>query len=382
MESCCEKTEHHSWKTGKLAKGCELCVKGQKLVLFITGICGQKCFYCPVSEKKFGSDVVFANEWKVLNPDNPVELIEEAKLTKATGAGITGGDPLAKVERCCQYIKLLKNEFGKDFHTHLYTPLQLVDEERLKKLSEAELDEIRFHPDLDDKAMWKKIEIARKYAWNVGVEIPAIPGYEDKTKELIDFIFDKVDFINLNELELSDTQASHYNLDKFSAKNDVSYGVKGSQEMAIKSIEYAHSKNLSAHFCTAKLKDFVQVGERIKRRAENVALPGEKITPEGTIIRGCIYLKELTPGFDYRKKLQETNKEQMMQKLDEVHKSLINARIFSANELRIDDKKFRIIANYKTVKKSAKKIKKLDLCPAIVEEYPTADALELDVRFV
>ncbi|MEK6849294.1 MAG: radical SAM protein, partial [Nanoarchaeota archaeon] len=171
-------TRWHSWCSGQLSEGCKRCVEGRKLVLFITGMCAQKCWYCPIGENKYGHDVVFANEWKLDNPNDPVELLEEAKLTKATGAGITGGDPLARVDRCVQYITLLKKEFGKDFHIHLYTPLKLVSKENLTKLFKAGLDEIRFHPDLDDKTLWNRIDLAKPFSWTVGLEIPAIPGYE------------------------------------------------------------------------------------------------------------------------------------------------------------------------------------------------------------
>ena len=107
-------TRWHSWCSGNLSEGCKRCVEGRKLVLFITGMCAQKCWYCPIGEQKYGHDVVFANEWKLDNPNDPVELLEEARLTKATGAGITGGDPLARIDRCVQYITLLKKEFGMD----------------------------------------------------------------------------------------------------------------------------------------------------------------------------------------------------------------------------------------------------------------------------
>jgi pyruvate formate-lyase activating enzyme-like uncharacterized protein len=47
--------------------------------------------------------------------------------------------PISKASRTCDYIKLLKKEFGKSFHIHLYTPMNLVDEKSLKALYDADL---------------------------------------------------------------------------------------------------------------------------------------------------------------------------------------------------------------------------------------------------
>jgi len=353
-----------------------MCVKGKKLVLFITGLCAQRCEYCPVSEQKFGKDTVYANEWKIINPDNPKELFEEARLTEAAGAGITGGDPLVKIDRCCTYIRLLKKRFGKNFHIHLYTPLMLVNEERLSKLYEAGLDEIRFHPNLDDKTLWNRLELACKYDWDIGVEIPAVPGKEKQIKELIDYIHDKIDFLNLNELELSDTSASHYKLDKlgFKPKNQYSYAVKGSQEIAMKLLKYAAKKKLRTHYCTAKLKDGVQVAQRIKLRAKHAKLPYDITTKNGTLIRGCIYLKELSPGISYRQKIKEANKTEMLQKLKKLAEEI---KIKSV----IDTEKLRLIVSPKKIQEKAEQIKKTAI-PAIVEEYPTIDGLEIEINFL
>ncbi len=374
-----KKTKHHSWCVGKLAKGCRLCVKGQKLVLFVTGLCGQRCFYCPVSEHKFGKDVVYANEWHVSAPEKPDELVEEARLTGAKGAGITGGDPLVKTDRCVDYIKLLKRTFGKKFHVHLYTPLKLVNEERLKKLYDAGLDEIRFHPSLDDESLWHRLELASKYDWDVGVEIPVIPGYGEKTKRLIDFIADKISFLNLNELELSDTGAEHYKLHVkgFLPKDELSYGAAGSDELAMILLDYASRKGISAHFCTAKLKDAVQLRNRIKLRAKNVALKSDIVTKEGTLVRGCAYLPELVPGLGYREKLLKANKGEVVQKLNLVKEKV--EKVLGLQSV-VDEKKLRLLLSAKTARKQAKKLKEIGLLPAMVEEYPTADALEVEVE--
>jgi len=377
---CIQKTEFCSWKTGTLPQGCKLCVQGRKLVLFITGLCGQRCFYCPVSEHKFGKDVAYANEWKIPNPDNPEELFKEAELTGATGAGITGGDPLVSTERCCKYITLLKERFGKKFHIHLYTPLKLVTLERLQKLHSSGLDEIRLHPDLDDDALWDRINLVSKFEWAKGIEIPAVPGYDEKIKKLIDFVAGKVDFINLNELELSDTTASHYKLDQmgYKPKDEISYGVAGSKEMGIKMLKYALSKKLSAHFCTAKLKDSIQLKRRIQLRAENVALQSDIKTEDGLLLRGCAYLQDLMPGIGYREKLK-TAREGALKKLAPLQDLLIKLGI---KEITLDEKKPRFLMSVENLKKYSKEIKKLKLIPAIVEEYPTEDSLEAEVEFL
>ena len=129
-----KKTKYFSWRKGPLIKGCRQCVKGQKTVLFITGICNRNCYFCPISDKKKNVDDVYANEWKIKSKD---ELIKEITLCNSKGVGITGGDPLLKVDRCVDYIKTLKIKFGKKFHIHLYTSLKNLTELKLKKLHES-----------------------------------------------------------------------------------------------------------------------------------------------------------------------------------------------------------------------------------------------------
>lgn len=376
-----KKTSHFSWCSGPLSEGCKQCVKGKKLVLFITGLCAQRCFYCPVSEQKYGKDVVFANEWQIVDPKNPTELVKEAEMMGAKGAGITGGDPLVKVDRCAEYIRLLKKRFGERFHVHLYTPLKLVTEERLQRLFDAGLDEIRFHPDLDDESLWPRLLIARRFSWSVGVEIPAIPGYDDKTKRLIDFIGDKVDFLNLNELELSDTRTSHYNLAAFAQKDSVSYGAKGAIEMAKCMVAYADLRGLRAHLCTAKLKDAVQLKNRMKARSKNQALHFDIQTDEGLLMRGCVFLPDLVPGIDYRARLKSADKAEVLGRLGAARESMTKLGVL-AQDVVVDEQKLRLLAPPNLVVKLKKGLLALDLVPAIVEEFPTIDSVEVEIDFL
>ncbi|WNY28649.1 hypothetical protein MmiEs2_08490 [Methanimicrococcus stummii] len=133
-----------------LTDGCLCCREGAKMVLFVTGICHRDCFFCPLSDERKNKDVIFANERLVLTD---ADVLEEARSMDAKGTGITGGEPLLELEKVAHYIRLLKNEFGKEHHVHLYTSTAPRDEE-LKELAGAGLDEIRFHPPIE---MWDKL---------------------------------------------------------------------------------------------------------------------------------------------------------------------------------------------------------------------------------
>lgn len=374
-----QKTKWHSYKTGNLCEGCKQCVRGEKLVLFVTGLCPRKCEYCPISNEKYGNDEVYANEWKIKNPTNAEELYEEAKMTGAKGAGITGGDPLARLDRTTKYIKELKKRFGKNFHIHLYTSLSLVSEENLKKLNDAGLDEIRFHPEIGNDKLWSKILLAKKYEWKIGVEIPVIPKKISQTKKLIKYLKDKIDFLNLNELELSDTDTKHYNLDKYERKNNVSYAVKGSEGSAMKLLTYCAELKIDTHYCTAKLKNRVQVGERLKRRAENTKRDIDELTEEYLLYRGALYLKGYEPSFNYKQGLnQKINKKA----LELAKINLLETKKFKEVQLIIDEERNRILTRHELARKYKKLIKEKNLVPTIVEEYPSSDYFCVELEFL
>jgi pyruvate formate-lyase activating enzyme-like uncharacterized protein len=371
-----QKTPYYSYRVGQLARGCQLCVKGLKEVLFVTGLCSQRCFFCPLSEAKKNRDVVYANEWPIKNLK---EILTEALLCDSQGAGITGGDPLLRLERTAKIIAMLKRNFGKGFHVHLYTPLPHAYRKNLRRLHQAGLDEIRFHPELKRRQDWKKILLAREFDWDVGVEIPVIPGCERETRALITFIHDKVDFLNLNELEISSTNGEQLAERGFAAKNKISYGVKGSEELAIRLLRYCRELQLRTHYCTTTLKDRVQLAKRIKRRAGNVAQPFDYATKEGMLVRGAVYLPGLAPGFGYRDKIARSNKKEILRKLEKLQQELQEKFHIIDKMIAVDERKLRLLSSVHTVRNIARNTN----CKcAIVEEYPTYDQFEVDVEFV
>lgn len=270
-----------------LSEGCRLCQQGAKMVLFVTGVCHRDCFYCPVSAER-RKDVVFANE-RAVNCDQ--DLIEEARVMDALGTGITGGEPLVVAERVLHYIRLLRSEFGRGHHIHLYTSIA-PDMDTVSRLAEAGLDEIRFHP---PASMWGElgtspyaasIGYARQCNIEAGIEVPAIEGIE----KVAAFAREMDCFLNLNELEFSDSNAGAMSLKGFVLEGDISNAVAGS--MGLARDMFCKGDAGKVHFCSSTYKDAVQLRERLVRVARNTARAFDEITEEGTVVYGQILCKD------------------------------------------------------------------------------------------
>ncbi|MBI2572575.1 radical SAM protein [Candidatus Woesearchaeota archaeon] len=376
-----EENQYYSYNSGDLPKGCEMCVRGEKVVLFVTGICPRKCYFCPLSDAKYGKDVSFANERSLQSSQ---DLIKEAEMMDAKGAGITGGDPLIKIERTLRYIKALKDHFGKEFHIHLYTSFNLVSEKNMQQLYQAGLDEIRFHPDLESTRFWKHILFARKFPWSMGIEVPLIPTKRKELKAMIDYFCDKVDFMNFNELERADNDLSKVDELGLKTIDQFSYAIEGSVELGLELMEYVKTKkgDLPVHVCTAKLKDATQLTNRLERESHGMKRDFDRVDDEGLLVRGALYLPDLSPGFGYRAKLAEMDKIPILDQLKVIEKKILNHIPLKENEYALDCEKPRILLGVKNLRVHKAFFHSLGLLTAIVKELPTADQLEIEVDFL
>ena len=114
------------------------------------------------------------------------------------------------------------------------------------------------------------------------------------------------------------------------------------------------------HYCTATLKDKVQLANRIKRRAKNVAKDYDIITKEGLLFRGAIYCKN-----------SAKTKKQLMREF-KIPSKLIEA----------DKDRKRLLTGAWIVNKLKKELKQKKLEIALVEEYPTWDCLNITKEFL
>jgi pyruvate formate-lyase activating enzyme-like uncharacterized protein len=320
------------------------------MVLFVTGKCSTGCFYCPISSRKRGRDLIFADELKASSME---DVFHEARMIGARGTGITGGDPLFSLERTLAHIRALKDEFGQKHHIHLYT--SSIDRSAYEKLVEAGLDELRIHP---APAAWAKpgrtclAEAVRGLGIPTGIEVPAIPGRAEELRTLIDYVARSgLDFVNLNELEFSETNAQKMHNQGFKVKNDLSAAAAGSEEMAIELAETV--RGIPVHYCSSSFKDSIQLRRRLLRRARHIARPSDLITDDGTLMKGVIE-NEIALA---QKMLADEGVPRRLMHLDEEKKRLEVAP-WVLEELSTS----------------------LPMSSYIVEEYPTADRLEVERR--
>lgn len=352
--------------TSSISQGCEMCAKGAKLVLLVTGLCPGKCFYCPLSKEKQGKDKIFADEWGLNGEDDFIKLLKEAEYIDAEGAGITGGDPLSVWKRTEKYITLLKDAFGTTFHIHLYTSA-LINSNHIIDLIESGLDEIRFHPNPDDwsemdkSPIQKIIKNAINKSVNTAIEIPCIPDYDEQIHSVIKWADDNgVDWVNLNELEFSESNSERFNTIGYRVKNDISAAVLGSQETAYRILDKASIQdfNIGVHYCSCSFKDGIQLKNRIKRRACNIAKKFEVITDDGTLVKGIIPVDK--------------------HKHKDLLSNLINVYNISKDNLFYNEKKQRIETAAWILEKITPMLMRGKNKCYIIEEYPTADAIEVE----
>ncbi|MGQ4833252.1 MAG: radical SAM protein [Candidatus Asgardarchaeia archaeon] len=361
---------------GNLPIGCRFCVDGLKSVIFITGYCTWPSWcsnFCPLSENRKNKDIIFVNEVQInLNSVEKAvrEIKNEISLSKSQGASITGGEPLLVFKRTIWIISILKNNFGKRFHVHLYTNGELLTKDKIEALASAGLDEIRLHS--YNKRKIQLLAEAKNYGLKVGLEYPLSPFLEKVIRSRI-LLADKLklDFVNLNEFEATENT---YHWLKSSGldinKNGIS--IKGSDILAKRILSWSlrNTKNVSVHYCPFWVKDSVQYRNRLILRAKSVKKTHERITSDGTIIKAV-----LVP-----------NKNECSSERDIIHNIKKLLRDYG-NNLYVNIFKERLEFNATLLEnenffKKLVEITKTCYNIAIIEELPTYPRSELNITYI
>ncbi len=344
---------------GALSEACEQCREGRKMVLFVTGVCRFRCFYCPVSSRRNQKDVAYANERLVLRDE---DVLDEARAIGAAGTGITGGDPLGVIDRTEHYVRLLKETFGPDHNIHLYT--HEPNAEKLERLARAGLDEFRLHiphylwgPLVADGGAYREVlEAAPRWGIRRGVEIPVLPEKEaELTRLLVALDGIGIDFVNLNELEFSETNEEKMHQRGYELDPRNGWGVRGSRAVAERVVRESRL-SVPVHYCSSRFKDGVQLKQRLLRRAARTAPAFGRVTEDGTVVLGIVEVPapRSLPRFAAR---------------------LSNLAALAPEDYRVDFERRRVELSAERLRRFARRLRE----PAFeVEVYPTADALEVE----
>ncbi len=258
---------------------------GVKSVLFITGLCPLNCFYCPVDRDRFGRDVMFIND----RPVNkfPDDIIDELDRAGSNGLAITGGDPIMVVDRVVEVVKVLKDNYGPNFHIHMYTHALNLSEGSVRKLAKSGIDEVRVHAISPGQLAGKLglLRILREAGIELGLEVPALPRFEDgiiKAAEVL-IVNGLISFVNLNELDVS--PANIGNLVRMGYEPGPDGNVIGSAEAGVKIASEIRRRWpwVSVNVCTTRYKDLVQIGSRLFRISMRSSAGGEVVLDDGTV---------------------------------------------------------------------------------------------------
>ncbi len=344
---------------GPLSPACTQCAEGRKLVLFVTGVCRFRCFYCPVSPTRNQIDVAYANERRVTCDD---DILAEARAIGAGGTGITGGDPLGVVDRVEHYIRLLKGAFGPAHNIHLYT--HEPNPEKIQRLARAGLDEVRLHI---PHYLWGSLRgaggayravLESAPAWGLrrGVEIPVLPEKATELRRLLRALEEiGVDFVNLNELEFSETNEANLLGRGYRTDPANGWGVRGSRSTA-EGLVRGLRLRVPLHYCSSRFKDGVQLRQRLRRRAERTAPSFADRTEDGTIVLGVVEAADQRDLTRWAARIAAT----------------LGA---APGSYRLDRAARRVELAPARLRRGAARLR----APAFeVERYPTADALEVE----
>ncbi|MFW9778944.1 MAG: hypothetical protein ACFFE8_08845 [Candidatus Heimdallarchaeota archaeon] len=364
-----QKTET-SWGStysGQISKGCQQCHRGEKMVVLVSSVCNSKCFYCPLSQERLASPHSFANERPIMDIN---DLTAETILMDAAGASMTGGDPFEShsFSKTLDYCRTLKNNRSQGFHIHLYTRGKEITRTKLAQIVPY-LDEMRFHVKNIDKDL-PSIAKALEFPLDVGIEVPVLPT---KTLEYYQELIlrfealipenDQFYFVNLNELEFSETNYRRLIAQGLKSTQYNLAAVEGSMELGQQIVTWASENcRIPVHFCALATKDSIQLPNRLLRIARNVQLPGDVIIEEGPdkglLLRGII-------------QTQENN-------LPYIRRMLIDSFQIPDEWINLDYKNNRLLTNAALIEELKNEIKSLfpSVSLGIIEEYPTHDKLQ------
>lgn len=195
------------------AKGCRSCLLGTGLsAIRKTNKCNIECKFCYNFGELDCQPPIGEGMWEIGGTkfrEEDIELLLSIH-NRPTGISYVYLEPFMEIEK---YYGIIGKFHAAGIHQHMYTNGTLANEENLRALGEAGLDELRFNLGASGCAdgVIENIRIARKYIPYVGIETPMTPELYGQFQRKKQAILDTgVDFINFAELHLNPNNIWNY----------------------------------------------------------------------------------------------------------------------------------------------------------------------------
>lgn len=262
----------------RISKGCELCGQGEWSCLFITGICNANCFYCPADQSK--DDLPQTQKLIFENSELYINYINKFKFK---GVSLSGGEPLMVFDRTLEFIQQVRKNCDPEIYIWMYTNGILVTDEKLEKLADAGLNEIRFDIGAVNYNP-KVLKNAAKYIANVTVEIPAVPHHKEQLFEILPTLVEYgVTNLNLHQLRLTQYNAPKLLPQEYTFLHGEQPSVAESELTAFEIMQFVNDQklNIGVNYCNFQYKNRFQKAGFRNKMADVLVEPNEEITQNG-----------------------------------------------------------------------------------------------------
>jgi uncharacterized protein len=243
----------------KFPQGCRSCLLGTGLsAVRKTNTCNLRCKFCYNYGEMDSIPPVGEGMWEIGGTrfyEKDIDLLLSIQR-KPTGISYVYLEPFMEIEK---YLPVIRKFHAAGIHQHMYTNGTLADENNLRTLGEAGLDEIRFNlgaSDCADKVI-ANIGTAKKYMTQVGIETPMTPEFFAaffRKKQAI--LQTGLDFINCAELHLNENNIGNYDGENMYISRHGYISPIWSRELTLKFMKIADDENwdLAVHDCSNDTK--------------------------------------------------------------------------------------------------------------------------------
>lgn len=274
-ELSCKGSKPH---IGALSPGCRACAEGRWSCLFINGRCNCRCFYCPTAQDDPGEPTTNG-----LTFTKAAEYASYVEQLDFSGASISGGEPLLSFDKSLSFVTAVKRRLGDRVHLWLYTNGVLADADKLARLRDAGLDEIRFDIGATNYQL-SHLERAIGVIPTVTVEIPAIPEEGKRLREtLVALANAGVAHLNLHQLRLTPFNLPQLVRRPYTFLRGDKITVLESELLALELVAWVAERKLAlpVNYCSFVYKHRYQRAAARRRAAARMRKPWEGISEAG-----------------------------------------------------------------------------------------------------